>query len=226
VTDHGPLRVTMAGLIAGAGFASGDRVVIGHWWRSPVGPFTDLMWATPDGLKVLYAPDHRVVRFVTSVYRFDRIEAVPFRTEVGERSLRVEAGDRTVELTGGRGVRVPLPTRRPPWVTRRLEAPIARALLGVHTFGVSPTGVREWYQASWWRAVRRGTAVAGGVDLGAVGPVEPAIGFGFTEPPRRASIVHLRTVLEDTTGRLGALLARGEGIDQGTGSAAGRHRSP
>lgn len=211
MTADGPLRVTMAGTIAAAGFASGDRVVIGHWWRSPVGPFTDVMWATADGVKVLYAPDHRVARFVTSVYRFDRTDVVPFRTRVAGRSLRVEAGDRMIELTGGRGVPLPLPASRPRWFTRWLEAPIARALLGVRTFGTSPTGVREWYQASWWRPVREGRARVGGVELGAFGPVEPAVGVGFTEPPRRASMVELRTVLEDTTGRLAALLGRGSG---------------
>ena len=32
------MRHSMAGLIAGAGFASGDRLVVGHWRTTPLGP--------------------------------------------------------------------------------------------------------------------------------------------------------------------------------------------
>ena len=32
------MRFEMEGLIGAAGFASGDRVVVGHWARSPIGP--------------------------------------------------------------------------------------------------------------------------------------------------------------------------------------------
>lgn len=35
----------MAGSIVSSGFASGDRVVVGHWHETPIGPITDVMWA-------------------------------------------------------------------------------------------------------------------------------------------------------------------------------------
>lgn len=196
----------MGGVIASVGFASGDRVVVGHWWQSPVGPFTDVMWATPDGLRVLYTPTDRVQRFVTSVYTFDRSEVVPFHAAGDGRALRVELPDRSIALRSRRGV--PLPMRRPRWFTRWVEGPVARAVMGVRTYGVSPTGVREWYQADVWRPVRAAGASVGGHDLGPWGRVEPATGFGFSEPPRRASMVNLHTYLQDPTGRLDAVLGR------------------
>ena len=39
------MRFELAGVIGAAGFASGDRVVVGHWHRSPIGPMSDVMWA-------------------------------------------------------------------------------------------------------------------------------------------------------------------------------------
>lgn len=200
----GGRRLVMQGVIASSGFTSGHRVVVGHWWRSPIGAFTDVMWAEPDGVKVLYVPDDRVGRFVTSVYRFDRIEIVPFRTRSGPRSLTVEFGRRLVEVVAGRGI--PLPGPRPAALTRWAERPVARIWLGVRTYGVSPTGVREWYQASRWRPLRSATAAIDGTAVGEMAPVDPPVGFGFSEPPRRPSLVTLRTLLVDPSGRLDAVV--------------------
>jgi hypothetical protein len=195
----------MAGLIASAGFESGDRVVVGHWWQSPLGAFTDVMWAEPDGVRVLYAPDDRVARFVTSIYRFDRIEVVPFRTTVNGGTLSVEMGERRVTMSAGRGV--PIPFRRPLWFTRGIEGPIAR-LIGVHVYGVSPTGVREWYQADRWRPLRAAEGSIGGRDLGRLGRLEPVCGFGFSEPTKRPAWVELRVTLQDPTARLDEVIGR------------------
>jgi hypothetical protein len=199
----------MEGLIASAGFPSGDRVVIGHWDRSPAGPFTDLMWAEPDGTRRLLVPDEGVAAFVTAVYAFDAVEvvAVAATARLGARAgVRVVAGDRRIHLVAGRGV--PFAVRRPPAVTRRVEGPVARLLMGVETWGTSPTGVHEWYQAARWRPVRAGGARRGGADLGPPGPVDPPVGVGFSEPPRRPSLVEVRTVLHDPSGRLDRVLAQ------------------
>ena len=193
-------RLVLRGVIASSGFSSGHRVVVGHWWQSPIGAFTDVMWAEPDGLKVLYVPDDRVARFVTSVYRFDRIEIEPFRTRAVDRSLVVELDGRVLSFVAGRGI--PLPGPRPAALTRWVERPLARLVLGVRTYGVSPTGVREWYQAAWWRPLRSAAASIDGVDLGDRGPVDPPVRFGFSEPPRRPCMVGLRTLLVDPSGRL------------------------
>ena len=81
-------------------------------------------------------------------------------------------------------------------MTRYIEAPIARGLMGVHTFGTSPHGVREWYQARSWCWVRDGRANVNGSDLGAPRKINTPVEFGFSEPPRRPSIVSLRVAAD------------------------------
>lgn len=198
------MRHELTGVIAAAGFASGDRVVIGHWTSSPVGPMTDVMWAAPDGDRVLFAPSRRAADFITAVYTFDRVEVEEVVAAGGATGLDVSFADREVHLRTGRGWRIPF--HRPPWATRLVEAPVARALLGVRTYGVSPSGVREWYRADGWRRVVSGRASVAGQDLGALGPVDPPCRFGFSEPPRRPTITEVRPLLEDPAGVLDRVL--------------------
>ena len=180
-----------------------------------MGAVTDLMWARPTGERRLVAPTPEVAAFVSAVYRFDGVDVTPLEaslcvpaTQAGLDGwhLRVAAPDLGLELSlhAGRGWRIPFP--RPPWFTRWVEAPLARRLLGVRAYGVSPTGVREWYRADAYRPVVAGTASVGGQDLGPMGPLDPPVGFGFSEPPRRPSMVSVRPLLEDRSGSLGAVL--------------------
>jgi len=192
----GPRRVELAGHIGAAGFASGDRVVAGVWVAGPLGPMTDVMWARPDGERVLLAPSDAVADFIGSAYRFDRVEVVPVRGSCDGRNLHVHAGSLSIHLTAGAGWPLPPARLRPPWWTRFVEGPIARVAMGVHTYGVTPTGVREWYRADRWHPVQRGSANIDGVDLGAIGPVDPPGRFGFSEPPKRPSITAVRPLLE------------------------------
>ncbi len=200
------MRHELVGVIAAAGFASGDRIVVGRWTSSPVGPMTDVMWATPDGRRVLFAPEQRAADFIAAVYTFDQVEVVTIQAAGGPSGLDVRFGDREVHLRAGRGWRIPF--RRPPWSTRLVEAPVARALLGVRTYGVSPTGVREWYRADGWRPVVSGRASVGERDLGSLGPVDPPCRFGFSEPPRRPTITAVRPLLEDPSGALDRVVER------------------
>src|SRR4029079_16299883 len=86
------MRFEMEGLIGATGFASGDRVVAGHGPRTPIGPMSDVMWAEPDGRRVLHAPDERVAAFVTAVYRFDAVEIGPVVVDATD-GLLVRLGD-------------------------------------------------------------------------------------------------------------------------------------
>ncbi|MEO7572352.1 MAG: hypothetical protein ABIX10_07935, partial [Acidimicrobiales bacterium] len=159
-------RVAMRGVIASTGFGSGHRVVVGHWAEGPLGPMTDLMWATPDGRRTLVAPSDDAATFISSVYAFDAVEVVEVAVEATDRTLRIRAGHRALALRAGRAWRIPL--RRPAWCTRFVEAPIARALMGVRTYGTSPTGVREWYRAVAYRRLVSAEGSLDGVDLGAM----------------------------------------------------------
>jgi hypothetical protein len=190
------VRVELEGHIGAAGFASGDRVVVGVWSSGPLGPMTDVMWARPDGERVLLAPTQAVADFITSAYRFERVELVEVSGSCDGTRLEVDAGGLCVRLVAERGWPLPPARLRPPWVTRFVEGPVARAVMGVKTYGVTPTGAREWYRADRWSAVVDGAAALDGVDLGAIGPVDPPCRFNFSEPPKRPSITAVRPLLE------------------------------
>jgi hypothetical protein len=193
--------VRMEGVIGAAGFASGDRVVVGHWSRSPVGALSDVMWASPSGHRTLYAPSDAGADFITSVYAFDSVVVDPGLAVTGDgRSLSITlpSVSATVSLGAGPGWHIP-PPRRPAWLTRWVERPIARALMGVETYGVSPTGVEEWYQATTWRPVVDARATVAGEDLGALSLITPACRFGFSEPPTRPSLTTVRPLLRFPT---------------------------
>lgn len=199
-------RHELAGVIAGAGFASGDRLVVGHWTRSPLGPFSDVMWAAPDGRRTLHVADARVGEFISAVYRFDELAVAELTVRGGARHLEAVGPDYRLVLDAGRGW--PLPVHRPAWFTRFVEGPVARALMDVRTYGVSPTGVREWYRADAWHPVTAGSLTVGGEDRGALTRVWPPAGFGFSEPPQRPSITRVRPLLVDPTGALDTLVDR------------------
>lgn len=197
-------RWSLRGTIAAAGFASGDRFVVGRWDDTPIGPLCDVMWARPDGHRTLLVGDQAGADFITAVYRFDAVEVVPTEVRGTDRWLEVTAGPVELQLQAGRGWRIPV--KRPAWCTRFVEAPVARLALGVRPYGTSPTGVREWYRADAYRRVARGWASVDGRDLGALGPLDPPCRFGFSEAPKQPSIVVVRPLLEDLSGQLDRVL--------------------
>jgi hypothetical protein len=205
------MRFEMEGLIGAAGFTSGDRVVVGHWARSPIGPMSDVMWAEPDGRRVLYAPDERVAAFVTAIYRFDEVVVGEMAVDGSAAGLRVGVTEREVHLQPGRARRLP-GRGRPAWFTRWVEGPVARVALHVRTYGVSPSGVREWYRADSWAPLTGAAASIGGRDLGAMAEVSPPCRFGFSEAPKRPSITAVRPLLEDPSGRLDQVVADLTGV--------------
>lgn len=186
-------HIRMAGTISSCGFASGDRFVVGAWRESPIGPTVDVMWARPDGTRVLMAPDEETADFVTSVYSFDQVRVVELSAAATTRHLVVQGEllDLRLDADGPSFVLPP----RPRWFTRFVERPVAWSLMGVRTWGTSPTGVQEWYQARRCTFVTSARAVLEGVDLGARRPLRPACGFGFSESPPWPSIVDVRPTL-------------------------------
>ncbi len=163
------------------------------------------MWATPAGERSLVAATQDVADFVSAVYAFDRVVVAPITVHEDRRGLDVDVPDLGfhLHLVAGRGWPIPAPRRRPRWLTRYVEAPGARRLLGVNAYGVSPTGVREWYQASWYRPLTAARASLAGADLGPLRPLDPPVRFGFSEPPRRPSLVEVTTRLEGPRPRRG-----------------------
>lgn len=197
----------MAGVIASSGFASGDRLVVGSWAASPIGPFTDVMWTSPDGTRTLLSPSPAAEEFITAIYSFDRTKVVEVAADASGTRVEVVAGPVHMVVEAGRPWLV-IPPWRPAWFTRWVEDRVARAAMGVRTFGSSPTGVFEWYRADVYRPAHDARATIDGEPLGAMGPLHPEVGVGFTDPPRRPSIVTVRPLLEDPSGRLDEIVSR------------------
>ena len=187
-------RVHVAGTISSAAFASGDRFVVGHWPQSPVGPMGDVMWADPDGRRTLLAPTQTIADFVTSIYDFDEVRVKSLVVRSDGQTTTADGQALSLQMTGGR--RWPIPLRRPLAITRFVEAPIARAAMGVETYGTSLKGAREWYQSTGWRWVTTAHASLDGRDLGPLVPFENPIAVGFSEPPKKPSIVAVRVTIE------------------------------
>ncbi|MDH4279680.1 MAG: hypothetical protein OEW83_16530 [Acidimicrobiia bacterium] len=185
---------TLRGSITSVGFSSGHQFVIGHWPVSPIGPFADVMWRGADGSKTLIA-SAEAADYITGIYPFDDLVAatVTVTDGVGGRGgnrLIVESDPLTLLLTIGRLV-VPFPPR-PRWVTETAERLTARALLGVNTYGVSPTGVEEWYRTRSVRRVVGGRGTLHGTDLGTLARLNRPMEVGFSEPPSKPTHVRLR----------------------------------
>ena len=104
----GRRRFELRGVVSSVGFESGDRFVIGHWLSSPIGAFTDLMWAAPDGTRHLRVPSTRALAFVSGIYAFDHASVAPVVATVTSSSVEVDAGDVGVDLHGGVGVAHPV----------------------------------------------------------------------------------------------------------------------
>lgn len=162
---------------------------------SPIGPLDDLMWATPDGVRRLVAPTRQAIDYVSGVYGFDQTLVSPLKVTLTGGHLDLHAPELALEIHLRAGRAVGLPWPRPTWFTRVVEAPVARAVLGVRVYGVSASGVREWYRAVSYRRVVDGWASIAGADLGPLRPIDPPTAFGFSEPPRRPSMVGVHPVL-------------------------------
>ncbi|KPL30514.1 hypothetical protein OH797_00900 [Streptomyces anulatus] len=196
-------RLRFDGWIAGVGTASGTRLVVGHWPRSPFGAFSDVMVEHGDGERVLLAPSRRIADFVAATYRFDRIEVVPVTVTVAGDTWLVDAGPLRLRLRTGRrsalGVllsAVPAPLARSPVWAALCDVPARLLMPGVRTLGRAGPGRREWYGARGLRPVVAADAVLGGADLGPLSPLDPPVAFGFGSAPRGPCLVRVTTTVE------------------------------
>jgi hypothetical protein len=191
------------GEIAAFGTTIGYRVVIGRWLVSPFGPVNDIMLETPDGTRLLIAPNDEVAGFIASTYYFDSVEVNPVEVIRQLGRLDVVAGQLRASMTvGKRGPlglllrTVPRPVATAPaWAA--LVDPLVRAMLpGVRTRGSAAAQRREWYGAWDLHPLVSVTANWWGTDLGALADVFPPVRFGFGSAPRRPSVVRLTTTVQ------------------------------
>ncbi|HVL82805.1 MAG TPA: hypothetical protein VM367_00710 [Pseudonocardia sp.] len=190
------------GWIAGLGTRSGLRAVVGHWPRSPLGAFTDVMVERPDGHRLLLAPSAAVAGYVSAVYRFDEVRVVPVDTAVDGARWTVAAGPLTARFTVGARPALGLLLRAVP---RRLATSVpwisavdvvARAVLpGVRTRGSAGGGRREYYAALDLHRVVCAAVGWDGADAGPLAPVAPPVRFGFGSTPRAPSLARVVSIV-------------------------------
>ena len=99
------------GRITSTGFSTGDRIVIGDWSESPLGSFTNVMWAKPDGSRVLLSPSERHAEYVSELYNFEDVEVTEISVERGKREVSIEGGGLFVRIVWG--AQLPIPFWRP-----------------------------------------------------------------------------------------------------------------
>ena len=182
------------GRISSSGFASGDRIVIGDWKESPLGSFTNVMWAKPDGTRVLLTPTQEHADYVSSLYNFEEVHIVSIDVKHITRGIDIIAPPLNVSLRWNRGVGLPIP--RPRWFISTVEQWVAKVFFGTSTHGLTCNGLREWYCIYSLSKIKHASASCEGVDLGDCSNFEINACFGFSEPPKKPSSVRLRSIIE------------------------------
>ncbi|MGY1635356.1 hypothetical protein ACI78V_01730 [Geodermatophilus sp. SYSU D00742] len=196
-------RLRFDGWILGVGTASGTRLVVGHWPRSPLGPLSDVMVQRDDGARVLLAPSSEAGAFIAGTYTFDEVQVTPVAVHRPDaRTWTVAAGPlRLRAVTGRRSAlgwllrAVPPPLARTPAWVGVLDRP-ARVLTGLRTTGSAGDGRTEWYGVQDLHAVTAVDASWDGVRLGALAPVRPPVTFGFGSVPPEPSLARVTTTVQ------------------------------
>jgi hypothetical protein len=199
------VRLHFTGHIAGTGSASGLRIVIGAWNQSPFGAFTDVMLQTAGDERVLLAPDDAVAEFVSSTYRFDRVEVGEVSADLDTVALTVTTDRFHARIAIGGPARVDrllrlVPGRlatAPRWL-RVIDPVAARVVPGVRTYGTAGNDRVEYYGVRRSRSI---TAIDGhyrGVPFGGMAPLRPPVSFGFSSAPSSPQIVSVTTTIDES----------------------------
>ena len=187
------------GRISSCGFSSGDRIVVGDWQKSPLGPFTNVMWAKPDGTRVLLSPSKEHADYVSTLYNFEEVYVVPIVVNRDRRGADIVADSLKISLQWKRGIGIPF--SRPRWFIATIEQWFAGVVFGTKTHGITCNGLREWYCIYNLSSIKRAEASCNGQDLGAISKFEVDACFGFSEPPKKPSSVRVRSMIENNDKR-------------------------
>ena len=189
------------GAIAGIGTASGARLVVGMWPRSPHGSVTDVMIERSDGHRILLAPSQQRADMITTTDVFDEVRVAAVLRVRDGRTWMISTGDLALTFHVGRRpvvgwllTAVPPRLARTRWWTTLLD-PITRLTMdGVRTRRTT-VGGSEWYSPLDLHRIRSVTGRLDGVELGDLRPVTPPVHFGSGPTPRVPSLVRLtRTI--------------------------------
>ncbi|MBK70792.1 MAG: hypothetical protein CMB53_05310 [Euryarchaeota archaeon] len=188
------VKDTFRGMIFSSSFGRGDRIVIGNWEESPLGKFTNVMWADPSGKRTLLSPSEKHSEYVSSLYTFEEIRITPIDVKISGKSISVQADDLSVTMHWGYTIPIPIP--RPLWFISSVENFFARILFGTKTHGMANNGNEEWYSVRGISWLKSASAKVSGKDLGIMSRRLDSACFGFSEPPIRPAAVTLSSIIQ------------------------------
>ena len=180
-----------SGRITSSAFESGDRIVVGSWKESIFGEFTDIMWARPDGTRILIAPNKEVADYVTDMYSFDKVLIEDVNYIENGRSSEVACDSLKLEFSWNRGF--PVPMRRSLLFISTIELFFAKLIFSTRTYGVTKNNRKEWYAIDRVSYLKNASANILGVDSGKFRPMTEPCKFGFSEAPKRPASCVVRT---------------------------------
>ena len=183
------------GRITSCGFDSGDRIVIGIWDESPFGSFSDIMWAKPNGEKILNAPNKKIGDYINSLYDFDEIKIDEINIEKSHKQITFNTSD--IECRFEWGVEIPfLIKNRPLWFVSTVEYFFGWLIFRTKTHGRTKNGRREWYVVDKISRLKNAEAKISGNKLGKYTNFYPKANFGFSDPPSMPASVQVRSHIE------------------------------
>ena len=183
------------GRITSCGFDSGDRIVIGIWESSPFGSFADIMWAKPDGTKILIAPNNEIGNYINSLYDFDEIRIEEIKIERKPKEIFFSCTDISCQFNWGKEISL-LVKRRPLWFVSTIEYFFGWLMFGTKTHGKTKNGRKEWYVVDKISRLKGAKAEITGKDLGVYCKFYPKANFGFSDPPKMPASVLVRSHIE------------------------------
>ena len=183
------------GRITSCGFSSGDRIVIGTWRNTPFGSFSDIMWAKPDGSKVLIAPNEKIANYISSLYEFDIIQIEDLKVEDSGNMMKVETKDLNCHFEWSRGFSF-LTKKRPLWFIASIEFFFGWLIFGTKTYGKTKNGKKEWYAVDRLSKLTFAKAEFKKNDLGEYKKFHPKANFGFSDPPKMPCSALVRSHIE------------------------------
>jgi hypothetical protein len=183
------------GRITSCGFISGDRLVIGYWKDSPFGSFSDIMWATSDGKKILIAPNQEIGDYISSMYEFDIVKIEEIKVEEDINQIKIDTKDISCHFEWGNGISF-LTKKRPLWFVSSVEYLFGWLIFGTKTHGKTKNGKKEWYAVDRLSKLISAKAYINGDDLGEYTSFYPKANFGFSDPPKMPSSVLVRSHIE------------------------------
>ena len=179
------------GRITSSGFQTGDRIVVGAWNSSPFGNFTDIMWAKPDGTRVLIAPTQEIADYVTAMYSFDEVVLEEIVSKEEGRSLSVECKSMDLQFSWNRGFVIPF--KRSLLFIATVELFFARLFFSTRTYGLTRNNRREWYAIDRVSNLSHASARIEGNNVGDMATMNPPCKFGFSEAPKKPASCEVRT---------------------------------